>query len=104
MKDRLLRRPQAKRDVIEIGRYIAEDSLPTAIRFIRAARADMRKLAEMPGMGARREFSNPRLKDLRSWPISGFRNYLIFYLPITGGIEVIRVLHGARDLKRIFDR
>ena len=104
MKPRILRRPQAKRDVIEIGRHIAQDSLRSAIRFLRAARADMRRLAEMPGMGARRDFTNPRLAGLRSWPITGFRNHLIFYLPVHDGIEVVRVLHGARDLDRIFSR
>jgi toxin ParE1/3/4 len=31
-----------------------------------------------------------------------FMNYLIFYRPIGGGIDVLRVLHGARDIDRIF--
>jgi toxin ParE1/3/4 len=25
-------------------------------------------------------------------------NYLIFYRPISDGIEIVRVLHGARDI------
>jgi plasmid stabilization system protein ParE len=29
---------------------------------------------------------------------SGFRNYVIFYRQIDGGIEVLTILHGARDL------
>ncbi|AGY57701.1 type II toxin-antitoxin system RelE/ParE family toxin [Gloeobacter kilaueensis] len=36
---------------------------------------------------------------LRSFPIN---RYVIFYLPISGGIEVVRILHGARDLEAIF--
>ena len=58
----------------------------------------MARLAEMPGLGSRRDFSNPILVDIRSWIIKGFPNHLIFYRPTTRGIEVVRVLHGARDL------
>ncbi|MEQ8464840.1 hypothetical protein [Coleofasciculus sp. E1-EBD-02] len=29
-------------------------------------------------------------------------DYLIFYLPLTNGIEVVRVLYGRRDIERIF--
>jgi toxin ParE1/3/4 len=36
---------------------------------------------------------------LRSWPLD---NYLIFYKPLPDGIEVLRVLHGARDLPPFF--
>ena len=34
---------------------------------------------------------------------SKFRKYLVFYVPIPGGIEVFRVLHGARDIDGILD-
>jgi plasmid stabilization system protein ParE len=33
--------------------------------------------------------------------LSRFRKYLVFYRPITEGIEVTRVLHGARDIDSI---
>jgi toxin ParE1/3/4 len=56
----------------------------------------------MPGMGALREFSNPRYTGLRSWPITGFERILIFYRPTADGIEVLRILHGARNLERFF--
>jgi toxin ParE1/3/4 len=36
---------------------------------------------------------------LRSSPVG---SYLVFYLPLPDGIEVIRVLHGSRDLDRLF--
>jgi toxin ParE1/3/4 len=63
------------------------------------------KLAEMPGMGAIREVRKARLKGLRSWPIRHFDNYLIFYLPLEqGGIDVLHILHGARDVDRIVER
>jgi toxin ParE1/3/4 len=61
-------------------------------------------LAQFPGMGARREFRNPKLAGMRLWPITRFPKYLIFYQPTKRGIRVVRVIHGARDVGRIFGR
>ena len=38
------------------------------------------------------------------WPVASFEDYLIFYRPTKRGIDVVRVLHGARDLRRILRR
>jgi toxin ParE1/3/4 len=54
-------------------------------------------------MGRQRETTNPNLADLRQWPVPGFEKYLIFYRPAEDGIDVVRVLHGARDLDAILD-
>jgi toxin ParE1/3/4 len=58
-------------------------------------------LAEVPGKGARREFDNPRLKEVRSWAIDGFPNHLIFYVYDDAALTVIAVVHGARDLPKV---
>ncbi|MGO8765667.1 MAG: type II toxin-antitoxin system RelE/ParE family toxin [Limisphaerales bacterium] len=50
------------------------------------------KLAVMPLMGRQREELSPRL---RSFPVS---RYVIFYRPMENGVEIVRALHGARDL------
>jgi hypothetical protein len=54
-----------------------------------------------PGIGAPRPRANPALRDLRMHPVRGFENHLLFYRPIPGGIELIRVLHGMRDIEAI---
>jgi len=36
--------------------------------------------------------------------VDGFDSYLIFYRPIAEGVEIYRVLHGARDLRRLLTR
>jgi toxin ParE1/3/4 len=95
--------PAADADIDECFAYIAADNLSAAERFTNATQDALDKLAAMPGMGRIREFSNPRLQGLRSWPIRGFGNYLIFYRPIADGIEVLRILHGARDIDALFD-
>jgi toxin ParE1/3/4 len=43
----------------------------------------------------------PELLDARHFPVDRFRKYLIFYRPIEGGIELLRVLHGARNLEQL---
>ena len=59
-------------------------------------------LAATPGLGRLRKFRSPRLKGIRSWLVSGFDNYLIFYRAIPEGIEVLHVYHGARDIEALF--
>ncbi len=49
-------------------------------------------------MGALYEPHEPVDAEVRFFPIRRHRNHLVFYRPIPDGIEVLRVLHGARDL------
>ena len=90
-------RPKALQDLAEIWSYVAEDSPRQADTFAAAIDRKLRDLAQHPLMGrARPEL----LTDLRSLI---FGRYVIFYLPRQRGIEVVRVLHGARDLKPLLD-
>lgn len=73
------------------------------MRFLDAAGATFRELARKPDLGALGEFRSPYLAGIRRWRVKGFKNYLIFYRQREDGIEVIRVLHGARDIEAIFD-
>ncbi len=96
-------RREAKIDLLHHYTYIGEQDLDAAKRFLQAARVDMEKLAEMPGIGAIREFAHPLLSEVRSWPIGGFRNHPILYQPRPDGISVIAVMHGARDIERALE-
>ena len=102
MTPRILRRIAAKRDVARIACFIAEDSLDAAERFLESVEVSFVALARMPHMGATRRFRNPKFAAVRMWPIKGFENYLIFYRPLEPGIEVLRVVHGARDIEALF--
>ncbi len=55
----------------------------------------------MPALGVARRFENPRLEGLRMFSVLGFRRHLVFYRPTAAGVEVVRVLHGARDISSI---
>jgi toxin ParE1/3/4 len=100
---RLVVREAVDRDVAEISDYYARESLDVAIRFLHAVRRAYEALLKMPGMGALRNFPNSRYAGVRSWPVKGFERILIFYRPIPDGIEIIRILHGARDLEKLFE-
>ncbi|MGO8697553.1 MAG: type II toxin-antitoxin system RelE/ParE family toxin [Limisphaerales bacterium] len=82
--------------------FIARDNPDAAKRVIEAASETFKNLAANPGMGTKRRFRNPKLRDVRSWRITGFENYLIFYRPIPEGIQVLHVYHGARDIEALF--
>jgi toxin ParE1/3/4 len=83
-------------DYQQIFLYIAEHNPRAAEKLLRTFDQKLQLLSEMPGIGrARPEFG----KGVRSYPIG---DYLIFYRPLTDGIEFLRVLHGSRDLRRIF--
>jgi toxin ParE1/3/4 len=95
--------PAADRDLEEQAVYIGRDNFAAAVRFTDAANVAFRQLAEMPRMGSVRETRNPNLKGLRTWRIPGFEKHLVFYRMTEEGIEVVRVLHGARDIPQILE-
>jgi toxin ParE1/3/4 len=88
---------QAEVDLLEIWVYIAENSTPaTADRFLDSIAEKCHLLTTAPVSGQDR---SDLASQLRSSPIG---NYIIFYRGIEDGIEVIRVLHGARDIRELF--
>ena len=97
------RKPQAKRDLIEHFAYIGQNNLDAANRFLVAVEEALAKLERLPGMGRVRAFRRQELQGIRSWVVRGFENYIIFYREVEGGIEVLRVLHGARDIDRVLE-
>jgi toxin ParE1/3/4 len=95
--------PQAKRDLLEHVLYLAEINPDLADRFIDASEMAFEKLAQMPLKGKPQSFQSLKLKDVRRWFIPGFDKYLVFYRPLKGGIELLRVLHGMQDVDAVMD-
>lgn len=102
---RVLYRQTASDDVIRQFRYyLLTENLPeVAVRFRDAVRRTVDSLRERPLVGPRYQSNNPQLQNLRSWPVAGFEAIRIYYLLDSDVINVIRVLHGKRDLKRILE-
>lgn len=82
-------------DLREIGLRIAEQNPDAADRFLTAAKEAFDLLKRHPRIGRLRSFSVP---GVRSWLIPDFQNYLVFYLPTGTEVQILAVLHGARDL------
>jgi toxin ParE1/3/4 len=99
--NRALVRAAALRDIHRHADYIGERRLSAGRRFYKAAEGAIKKLAERRMLGGSCEFENPELTDLRVWSIKGFEHYLIFYIPLEDGVDVIRVLHASRDVENI---
>src|SRR5262245_50912947 len=99
---RIVRRPEALNDLEEIQFAIGQNSMMAPERFSVAAERAFELLASMPELGGRFESDHPILSKLRVWPIRRFRKYLILYRPLSDGIEVVRVVHGARDIEALF--
>jgi toxin ParE1/3/4 len=86
----------AENDLIEIWRYIAEDDQEAATRVLHSLDAKFHLLAGNSKLGPARPDIAPGLRYF----VDG--NYLILYREVSKGIEVVRVVHGARSLKTIF--
>ncbi|MGO8836791.1 MAG: type II toxin-antitoxin system RelE/ParE family toxin [Limisphaerales bacterium] len=87
----------ARSDLDEIWYYIAQANMDAADRFLGAIVSHFPKLAAMPQIGRARKELSPRL---RSFPVG---RYIIFYRPMENGVEIARVLHGARDIPPLFE-
>ena len=98
---RIIRKPQVNRDILQAASFLAEDSLDAAECFLEATEVTFQALARMPRMGALRRYRNPAFAEVRMWPVKDFERFLVFYRPLGDGIEVLRVIHGARDIPRV---
>jgi toxin ParE1/3/4 len=97
-------RPRAWIDIQNSAEYLAsEASIETAERFLDAIVDLTQRLANLPQMGTHYHFHHPLLRDVRRLPVTGFGKWLLFYQGSEGAIEVIRVLHGARDIASILN-
>ena len=92
----IIKRPRAKSDVVEIWDYIADDSEARADAFIDRIDQKFRTLAQRPGIGRLR---GELAVGLRSFPVG---RYVIFFRPLSNGVEIARVLHGGRELNAGF--
>lgn len=100
----LHKRASAIRDLFQHYVYLAEEAgIDTADRFLRSAEKSFFDLACHRQMGVPVHLPSTKLAGLRRWPVSGFENMLIFYLPRSGNISIVRVLHAARDWQRILE-
>jgi toxin ParE1/3/4 len=90
-------RPRALDDLAEIWAYIAENSPDRADAFVDLVNSKFQALSRRPGLGRRRPELAPNIRSLT------VGRYVMFYQLLFRGIEVVRVLHGSRDIESIFE-
>ena len=92
MPNSFRKRRQADADLDAIWSYIAIDNVSAAEAQIERFREVFKMLVQSPLAGRER----PDLqRGLRSFPVG---SYLIFYVPLPDGIEVVRVMSGRQDI------
>ena len=95
----------AEEDLDQIEDYIS-GSDPAAAARVRAAIVNQSiELASMPRKGlVLREPANEQERNVRLWPVSRYRNYLILCKIEPDFIRVLRILHAAQDWTRFFGK
>lgn len=88
---RVTKRPLAFADLAEIWSFIADDSEVSADRFLALMNSKFELLSTQPAMGRLRD---ELLPQLRSFPVG---RYVVFYVAISDGVELVRILHSSRD-------
>lgn len=89
--------PLAAADLAEIWNYIAKDDPDVADRFIRELMQRISMLSIRPQIGRKR---GDLMAELRQFL---YRRYNLFYTRIENGIEIMRILHAARDIEAEFE-
>lgn len=92
---RVVRSRAARLDLVDVWTYVAGVDPAAADRLLDRVLAKLEMLADNPGVGSPRSELATNLRSL------SVRPYLLFYRPLTDGIELVRVLHGARDLSAV---
>jgi plasmid stabilization system protein ParE len=92
--------PQAWQDVLDIVAYIADDNASAAEHFVPALEDTCTQLLALPGLGSTRSFQRADLKDVRQMSVTGFENYLIFYVATKQSIKVTRNCSAWRHHRR----
>ena len=91
--------PEATADLFDIWSYVASDRVEAANRVETAIYDACSFIARAPLSGQVRKNLTNRL--VRFWTVQQFPNYILVYRPDSRPLQVIRVLHGKRNIQRI---
>ena len=87
---------EARQDLQGIHDYIAADDPRAALQLIERIEQSCQLLAENPLMGEGCDFLAECLR------MTAVGNYIVFHRPDDDGAKIVRVIHGARDWRRLF--
>lgn len=102
-KSRLVFSDVAIADILEQADWYRVQSGPRlAEQWERVVTTTIRSIARRPSAGSLCAFRAPELMGLRRVGIPKFPKHLVFYRSQGEEIFILRVVHGARDLERLF--
>ena len=84
--------PQTEIDLTSIYNFIADDSVKAADAWLKRIEDSFDMLAQAPMAGRARDDLSV---NLRSFPVG---RYVIFYIPVSDGVEVVRVMNSRQDI------
>ena len=90
--------PKADHDVDEIYEWLHRENPARANRFLEAVDQTIQAVSQMPGIGSRRYAHIPLMPGMRMVKVKQFERYLLFYLERNEFIDIIRIVHSARNL------
>jgi toxin ParE1/3/4 len=100
----VLIRTAAREDILrQYEWYLAEAGESVAGRFLDAVEGAVESLRRMPDLGSPRDFRNPRLAGLRSWPVPNFPAIRLYYIHGHQTLRIVRLLHGKRDVHSMLE-
>jgi toxin ParE1/3/4 len=86
----------AQSDIDQIHDHIAIDNPTAALRWVQRTRRQFKFLAANPGVGELRHEVRPAMRCF------SHGNYAIFFRIVEDAIEIVRVVHGRRDVDTLF--
>ncbi|MBL8695209.1 MAG: type II toxin-antitoxin system RelE/ParE family toxin [Planctomycetes bacterium] len=102
MRLRSVIRPRAQADIEEaFDYYVREAGIEIADRFVDCVAKTLELISSNPSIGSPRRWMNPSLSNLRSWHVGEFDKFRVYYVIQPETIEVVRVLHGAREVREL---
>ena len=93
--------PDARQDIYECAEYFESRDSVVADRFQEAIRKTVEMLCGNPELGEC--FRKDLTGTIRRRGILDFTNYLIFYRQQDSQLQILRILHGARDYEQFFE-
>ena len=98
-------RPKADQDLDDQAFYYAAEAGPeVGHRFLVSAHETFLLLSTQPEMGWNPKLRLPELTGLRLFRVTGFEKILILYRPLENGVDILRVIHGSQNVRRLLRR
>lgn len=94
---RLIYSPAARRDIQDIAEWIGGDSLEAALRVLDEIDSVLALILNFSEIGQSVEHIQPGLRRITQG------KYVIYYSRSDKEIKLKRVLHGSRDMDRLFE-